>query len=258
MKKIMQSRDLKIIGHTARGRNKFGGFTLVELLITMAISMVIVAAIFSTYISQQKTQLAQHQVIQMQQNLRALMTFLSSEIRLTGYDPESDGNVGISLATRSNLRFTWDSDGDGFTSGGGENEKEEDLEYGFAAADDLDGDGQADSGAASFCRRRANVDDTEAGFEPLADNIVAVEFMYVLKDINSNSVYDPTTTLSPLDYDDIRAVTISILARAAKADSDFVNTSTYTTASGVIWGPYNDNYRRRLLVTKVKLRNLGL
>ncbi|WP_167506011.1 PilW family protein [Desulfosediminicola flagellatus] len=250
-------KSLKVIAPVGRSSN---GFTLVELLVTMAISMVIVAAIFSTYLSQQKTQLAQHQVVEMQQNLRALMTFLSSEIRLAGYDPDSVDNIGIIEATKNTIRFTWDSDGNGITSGSGDNEKEEDIEYGFAVADDADGDGQADSGAASFCRRRANVDSSDTGFESLADNIVAVEFLYVMEDTNSNSIYDPETTLSPAasEFDDIRAVTISLLARAGRADSDFLNTFSYTTASGVILGPYNDNYRRRMLVTKVKLRNSGL
>ena len=52
------------------------GFTLLELLIAMALSIIIMAAIYSTYYSQQKSYLVQEQVAAMQQNLRAATFYL--------------------------------------------------------------------------------------------------------------------------------------------------------------------------------------
>lgn len=227
------------------------GFTLVELMVALVLSLTILLAAYSAYHTQQKAQTAQADVVKMQENLRSLVSFLSSEIRRAGYDSDA----GITNATQSSFGFKWDSDGDGTTDGDNEY-----IEYGFKTADDTDGDGQADSGIASFCRRRTNVNATESGYESLADNIVAVEFLYLLDDESDNGEYDPETKLNPdeTDYDDIRAVQISILARSERYDKSVSNTSTYTTASGAIWGPYDDSYRRRMLITTVKIRNLGL
>lgn len=227
------------------------GFTLVELMVALVVSLIILMAVYSAYRTQQKAQTAQADVIKMQENLRSLVSFLSSEIRLAGYNSDT----GITNATQSSFGFKWDYDGDGTPDGDNEY-----LEYGFRAADDANDDGQADSGIASFCRRRTNVDATESGYESLADNIVAVEFLYLLKDESDNGDYDPETKLNPdaADYDSIRAVQISILARSERYDKSVSNTSTYTTASGAIWGPYDDSYRRRMLITTVKIRNLGL
>ncbi|MFT5697825.1 MAG: type IV pilus assembly protein PilW [Desulforhopalus sp.] len=231
------------------------GFTLVELMITLLLSSIVLAAISTAYQTQQRSQTILSQRIGMQQQLRSLITFISSEIRLTGLDPQEDDNVGISQASQGGFRFTLDVDDDGLSTGANE-----DIEYGFPFADDNNDDGQADIGAASFCRRRANVDSTELGFESLADNIVAVEFLYVLEDSSDNDQYDPTTTLTPStpELEDIRAITISILIRTANPDSKYDNNETYVAASGQVWGPYDDNYRRMLLTTNVKLRNIGL
>ncbi|MGD9662582.1 MAG: hypothetical protein AB7U63_15045 [Porticoccaceae bacterium] len=49
---------------------------------------------------------------------------------------------------------------------------------------------------------------------------------------------------------------ISLLARADRPDTQFTNTETYTTASGAVWGPYNDNFRRRFQIITVQCRNM--
>jgi len=44
------------------------GFTLIELMVAMAISVVVMAAIYQVYQSQQKAYVTQQMVIEMQQN----------------------------------------------------------------------------------------------------------------------------------------------------------------------------------------------
>ena len=61
------------------------GFTLLELLIAMAIALVVITSIASAFISQRKTYAMQEQISEMQQNARAAMDIMSREIRMTGY-----------------------------------------------------------------------------------------------------------------------------------------------------------------------------
>ena len=68
------------------------GFTLVELMVAMAISLVIMGAIFLTFKSQQDSYIIQDQVTAMQQNLRAAMYMLARDIQMAGYYTNFDGN----------------------------------------------------------------------------------------------------------------------------------------------------------------------
>jgi len=61
------------------------GFTLVELLITLAIMLVVVASLSSTFVFQRKTYDTQQQINEMAQNARAAMDLMSSEMMMTGY-----------------------------------------------------------------------------------------------------------------------------------------------------------------------------
>ena len=56
------------------------GFTLIELLVAMVIASIVMAAIYSVYRSQTQTYRTQQLVVQMQQNMRAALYLLESEI----------------------------------------------------------------------------------------------------------------------------------------------------------------------------------
>ena len=66
-------------------KEKQKAFTLVELLVAMAIGLVVIAGLSSTFISQRKTYNVQEQISEMLQNGRAAMGIMSNEIRMTGY-----------------------------------------------------------------------------------------------------------------------------------------------------------------------------
>ncbi len=207
------------------------GFTLVELMITVTISGFIIAAIYSAYIAQQRTYLAQEQVAQMQQNIRAALDIMTREIRMAGYNPTSGAGGGITTANSGLLSFTQDTNSDSDFS-----DSEENLTYSLYVATD---------GIQKLGRRDNN--DAVPTFQAVAENFEALEFRYL---DSANAV-----TAVPADT---RSVQISILARAGLGDQNFTNTMAYTTASGVNWGPFNDNFRRRLLITTVQCRNMGL
>jgi len=63
------------------------GFTLVEILVALAIGGIVMAAAYSMYISQQKAYQITEQVSALQQNLRSAMYFLERDLRMAGYNP---------------------------------------------------------------------------------------------------------------------------------------------------------------------------
>jgi type IV pilus assembly protein PilW len=88
-----------------------GGFTLVELLVVMAIVGVVMTGIYLTYVSQQKSYTVQEEVAAMQQQLRAAMYYMVSEIRMAGFDPEGTAAAGITNMGSDTITFTMDLSG---------------------------------------------------------------------------------------------------------------------------------------------------
>jgi prepilin-type N-terminal cleavage/methylation domain-containing protein len=68
------------------------GVTLIELLIALAISGILMGALYQAYIGQQKTYTVQEQVVDMQQNTRVAIGRMMREIRMAGF-----GNVSYVL-----------------------------------------------------------------------------------------------------------------------------------------------------------------
>lgn len=91
------------------------GFTLLELLITLAISSIILTAIYNLFISQSKIYLKEKELSKMEQNLRASLDIMSKELRKAGYNPNGNASVGIDSigSSNSSIQFSFVSDQDG-------------------------------------------------------------------------------------------------------------------------------------------------
>lgn len=239
------------------------GFTLVELMIALAISGVVMTAIVTTFRIQQASYVVQDDVVVMQQNLRAAMSQMTRELRMARYDPTKIAGATISAATATSITFSQvaDTDGvdnnlNGFTDEAGELNT---ITYSLYVPYVAEGN------TVSAIGRVAN----GLPVQPLAENIQALEFVY----LDAGGI--PTATLA-----DIATIQVSILARADRADPNFVNTLSYFPAScpqpappalpddtlvpaawnfdGVIGNnsnAFNDNFRRRLLIATIQLRN---
>jgi len=72
------------------------GFTLVELMVVVAIFFFILAGVFTAYISQHRASVIQAQVTDTQQNARIAMDFLSKEIRMAGFGKPAGAVNGFS------------------------------------------------------------------------------------------------------------------------------------------------------------------
>ena len=256
---------------------KNSGFTLVELLVAMAISGLVMAGIYTVYNAQVTSYTVQKQTTDMQQNLRATMYYMQNEIRAAGYDPASAGVAGVTNATAVSLRFTAnclggdtdgeDNDGDGPIDepdeaqfGDGDiADPGEDVEY---LLFDFGGDGDTDLG---------RTDHNSAPVPGLvAENIDVLDFVYLgpiafLSDLIDNDVdgvvdeADENVLPFPINIPDIRTVQVTIVARANRRDRSYVNTQVYRNQQGAIILPVpNDNFRRTVLSMEVKCRNLGI
>ncbi len=76
------------------------GLTLVELMVAMAISFIVVGAVYRTFTSQQRTYTIQDQVAEAQQSARVAMNILMRDLRMAGYGKPA-GDVTINGKTYS-------------------------------------------------------------------------------------------------------------------------------------------------------------
>ena len=96
------------------------GFTMVELLVYIAMLVVVLGAIYSVLTTNTRSYSSQESKVEMVQDLRASMELITTEIRMAGYDPTGAGSIGfvedanVNYDTDANsIRFTMDSDEDG-------------------------------------------------------------------------------------------------------------------------------------------------
>lgn len=180
---------------------KTSGFSLVELLIAMAISLVVLTSVSSAFISQRKTYHVQEQITEMTQGARAAMEIITREVKMGGFNPIRDpAMVGIPY-NASQLEIRADLNGDGETDGS-------------SSADDTNEEIIYTHDGANFEIDR----DTGSGGKTLAENITSFTFGYLDGDGNA------TTTPA-----DVRMIQIAITARTADPDPDYTVNSGYRT-----------------------------
>ncbi|MGB5686850.1 MAG: prepilin-type N-terminal cleavage/methylation domain-containing protein [Candidatus Electrothrix sp.] len=208
------------------------GFTLVEIMVSMAISSLVIAGIYGVYTIQQRSYTVQAQVSEMQQRIRGAVDYMARNIRMAGYDPNSvECEPDLITAVPGTLEFDICEAGK--------------TEYRITIAyDPTEGDINVTTDADR---------DGDASSMPLAEGVDAFLFRYL------DSQGDPASG------NNIKVVEISMLVRSNSPDFKHTNTMTYIPGSGSAadWtlasgftNPPNDNFHRRLLVTSIALRNM--
>lgn len=174
------------------------GFTLVELMVSMGIGMVILAAVTTTFMSQTRIYNAQEQINEMQQNARGVLDILSRELKMAGYKPNGGGFNGVTYST-TQLMVQADLNSDGAISTS--STANEQITYAFDNANEqitrAVGSGSA---------------------QVLAAHIAAFTFNYL------DSAGSATTVSA-----NIRQVSITITAKTAKPDPNFTSNGGYRT-----------------------------
>lgn len=236
-------------------RNDHNGFTLVELLVAMAISSIMLAVIVVTYQSQAQTHITQQEVVDMQQNARAAMDLMTREIRMAGLNPTGNAGTGtpksmITAADANCLEFGMDMSGDGDTNDTNEQYRYKLTNDGTSACGD--GNGIADSFPCALGRR------TGGGLQVVADNIEALNFAY----LDANGAVIPTP-VSAANLPNIRSVQVTLIARADNPVMmrKATDRKVYKNQQGTILldkSASPDTVRRLELSTTIQCRNLGL
>jgi len=177
------------------------GFTLLEVLIAMAIGGLLLGAVISTFILQSKAYDVQEQMTEMVQTARAAMDMIGREVRMAGYDPTGAGFDGVAYHS-AKLQLLADL-------------------RGASATDPPDGDTDDPNENITYVYDSKNLQidrNTGGGNQPFAENIEAFGFTYLDKDGH------PTATTA-----DIRQIRVTITARTARPDSQYSAHGGYRT-----------------------------
>lgn len=177
------------------------GFTLIEVLIALAVGGLLMTAVLAIFIMQNNSYTRQEQMTQMVQTARAAMDMLGREIRMAGYDPTGAGFDGIAYSA-GKLRLQADLRGDqpGDPPDGDTADPNEEITYRF------------DSVHLQIDRN------TGGGNQPFAENIEEFTFDYFDREGR------PTTVNS-----EIRQIRVRITARADRSDPRYGTNDGYRT-----------------------------
>ncbi len=259
-------------------------FTLVELMIAMALTGVLAVAVMSLFSSQSRQFETQEEIIATQQNLRAVMEVMQKDLRWAGYDPALSDTFGVTDVRRLDVA--------GAPALGGEDA----ITFTAADNDFVGGDDTYVyriylSGGVRALGRQLN----GAAIQPLGLNVERLGFAYAYADGFGGLTLNPATGQpfwafdsdndgfldSHLDTNndgiidindavagaalpvlvppaEIRAVKIWILGVAARPDPRYQAAGIQYKIGNRSIAPPNDNLRRELVTSVVSLRNLGM
>jgi type IV pilus assembly protein PilW len=179
------------------------GFTLVEMLIALAIGSLLLASLYNFYLTQKKTNDIREQIAEMQQNARGGMALIVREIRLAGYNPTGAPGVGITAAGSNTIRITMDLNENGNT-----NDTNEDITYSLY---DPKGNGHLKLGRKALGGNN----------DPVVENVENLHLVYTLR--------DGSTTSTPASPSDIRLVHVSLTVRTTRPDPGYPTNGGYRT-----------------------------
>lgn len=216
-------------------------FTLVELMISVAILAVIIAGVYGVFGPQEKAYILQERMAEMNQNARVALEFMSYDIRNAGFDPTlattMGAGAGIQTATATTIVFSQDTNADSDLQ-----DSEEFMGYRFDA-----GNEQID-----YCTGGGAC----GAWQPFIDGVQNLQFRYVYEGDTAAAPLNSDTLGLPSDadgddrndFEDIREVEIQIIAERAGETGQGAG-----EREGVM-----ERFIDTTLTSRVKVRNLDL
>ncbi len=177
------------------------GFSLVELLVIIAMISVMLAAMVGLFTNLSKSYTTEEVAANAQQDVRAATDFMVRDIRMAGVDPTLSGNFGIEDAESTRIRFTMDTE---------------------TAIDAGDFNGSVDDNWFERITYELNVNqlnqilyETTASVstQPVIDNVTALTFTYL--DEDGNTIAAPVSAANlPNIREILLAMTVELPAGA--------------------------------------------
>jgi type IV pilus assembly protein PilW len=190
-------------------QKKSSGFSLVELLVVLAMSLILLGAVVTTMVSLQRSYTKHDVAADTQQDIRMAMVFITRDIKLAGLDPLNTAGSGIERADSSYIRITSDriNEGAGDTEANGtiDDDNFERVSYFRDPSDN------------TLKIRLYEGSTASETTQTLANNITSLQFTYL-------DVAGVVTT----NLTDIRSINITLTARAP-AGRDGTLERTYST-----------------------------
>ena len=173
------------------------GFTLIELVVVIAIMSIVLGAIYSVFAATNRSTTNNEVIAEVMQNLRTSIDFMEQDIRMAGLDRFGSANAGIEAATATNLRFTADRNMDDVL-----NDNIERITYFYDAANNR----------LRQCLWEGTLDD----WQTVAENVTNFQFSYM--DADDNLLAFPIADLT-----EIRTVVVSMSIEQPAGRSEPIN-----------------------------------
>lgn len=198
------------------------GFTLIEILIALAIMSIVTAAIYQLYISQYKTWVSQDLITEMQQNARVSIDTISRDLLMAGYGVTTaiETDAGGSDNSQIAIRYKDPNDGNKIKRIMYWRNASENILYRKEDTAVPNSESSLNSGSPGR---------VWSGGQPLADNVTSLGFIYFKSD---------GSTVSPPN--DVYRVKVSLEVQTSKKD------------------PITGDWKKLTLSTDVRPRNIGI
>jgi type IV pilus assembly protein PilW len=198
------------------------GFTLIELMVSMVLSMTVLAAVYSFYKVQARNLKVQENRQEGMEYARGVLDLMAREIRNAGYNPTkatsgtncagtpTAGTPGVVTATSTLFKFTYDSTSDGNCNG-----TDEEITYEYQTP------------GPQNCASNGDVVRTANGTsEAITDcNVTAFSYTYYAK--------DSSTAMSPIVVASIQRMKVSITIQSKNPDAEFGGQLTSAVSSNI-------------------------
>lgn len=250
------------------------GFSLIELLMGMAMTSIVMIVIISMYTVQVRAKNTQEILTDMNQTARAALEVMTHEIRMAGLDPTGNANARIIAADTGELTFSLDRRSAApplMAPNGSCCDGNEVIRYHLSpAARDANDDGVNDNIAggvecnlgretwAGYIPLNPCGAGNAPGLQPMARNVDVLNFVY----LNDTGAVIPAP-VAPNRLNDIRAIEVTIIARAGTRSRgffyEFTDTNAYFNLQGQqVLPAQGDGFRRLQLSTTIICRNIGM
>ena len=174
-----------------------GGFTVTELVLALAITMIVISAMVSLLISLNRAFVVQNVTAGVQQVTRSGINIMTRSIRMAGFNPLKVNRIGILQASANKIRFQQDTNSSGIIEIG----KDEDIAY-------LLNDNH------QLIRQK---DGNSRSNKSIVDKVQALEFRYFNRENEETNILD-----------DIHSVEISLTIREPAGKEKSISRNYYT------------------------------